>query len=82
MLSTRLAAIQTLRNEARDLRAWADATLPERARIEPYMLAARLERTAAEMADEPVWQRLGAEVSESTRAFLGHAQRGLQRRAR
>ena len=60
MQSTYLLAIRTLRNEAKDLRAWADGALPEQARVEPYLLAARLERMATEMAAEPVWRRVGA----------------------
>jgi hypothetical protein len=79
MQSTYLLTIRTLRNEAKDLRAWADATLPERARVEPYMLAARLERMATEMAAEPVWRRVGADVRASTQAFLQNAQRGFRR---
>ncbi len=81
MKSTRINAILELRKEAKGLRAWADANLPERGRIEPYMLAARLERTARELADEPVWLRVGGDVTESTRAILDQAQRGLKRRA-
>ncbi len=81
MSSTRNNAIVGLLNEAKALRAWADANLPDQARIEPYMLAARLERTARELANEPVWLRVGGDVRESTRAILGQAQRGLKRRA-
>lgn len=81
MPSNRLKAIATLRKEARELRKWADATLPERERIEPYMLAARLEQTARELADEPMWRRVGSGVSDSTKAVLNQAQRELKRRA-
>ncbi len=81
MKTTRERAIRALLQEARDLRVWADAQLAEPARIEPYLLAGRLERIAREMADEPVWLRVGGDVKETTRALIGSAQRGLKRRA-
>ena len=79
MRTTRDQAIRNLRTEAQKLRAWADANLPERNRVELYLMASRLEQTARALADEPVWQRVGADVSESTRSILAHAQRGLKR---
>ena len=81
MQSNRMKAIDTLWQEARALRAWADANLPERERLEPYMLAARLERTARELAEEPMWLRVGGSVTHSTRTMLNQAQRDLTRRA-
>lgn len=81
MLTTRPKVIQGLHNEAMELRAWADHHLPETARYELYTAAARLEKLAAELAAETVWQRVGGEVQASTRAILGQAQRSLRRRA-
>lgn len=82
MYTKRILAIQTLRAEAVTLRAWADANLPDSRRVELYLLASRLEQTARELADEPVWRRVGGDVSESTRSILGNARSGLKRRAR
>lgn len=80
MTSTRIQAIDALRAEARALRAWADAHLPERERIEPYMMAARLERTARELAAEPTWLRWSMGFVQSTRAVIHQAQVELKRR--
>ncbi len=80
MHTTRIQAIRSLRTEAATLRAWADASLPERSRLQLYLLASRLEQTARALADEPVWRRLGGDVSESTRAIIGQAKHGLKRR--
>lgn len=77
--SHRQKAVRSLRQEAMELRKWADAHLPERERIEPYMLASRLELLATELAGEPVWQRLGADVAETTQAVLETAHRRLKR---
>ena len=79
MQATRPIAIRELRKEAENLRAWADLHLPEPQRLEPYTLAARLERLALELATEPVLQRLGGEVRDSTRTWLGRAQRFKRR---
>lgn len=82
MPQRRTRAIQDLRQEAENLRKWADATLAETQRVEPYMLASRLEALANALATEPVWQRLQGEMKERATVLVEQAVRGVQQRWR